>query len=435
MSLIPQLERELVDAVRRQSPQRRGASRRVRPSVVAAIAVALLALAAAALAATHFLGSGAPLVPPAGTPLSPATGLGVVRVGSARMLPIAVRDPAGGPPWGLRFVTTTRGIGCLQTGRLVRGEIGVIGQDGVFRDDGRFHALAANYLGGALVSTFPCGTLDARGHAFAAVAINGAPASGLLTPSSTQRGCVPFRDHGPIGRRPNPPPVCPLSDWRLLYLGMAGPEAKSITYVAGGRSHTVRTVGEQGAYLIVLPLRIPPLGHGRLQLGSFEPLQGAGGGPIIRVEYRNGHVCRLTPRPDTFGGQTCPPIGRAPETGPSVRPEDVRSPIKATIRSSHLGPMLVLSFRARLAVSDASTQYAFSVRVPGHAPNCGGGVGGPLIHNNHAGEREQFNIPTNGCHGRFHGTVTYTYGLTSDLPPAGRGTHTITVGRFALNVP
>jgi hypothetical protein len=434
MTLVPQLERELVEAARRNS---RTSRRALRPSMVAALAVVLLALAAAALAATKLLGSGAPLVPSPGTPLNPSSGMGVVEVGSTRMLPIAAPDAAGGPPWGLRFVRTTRGLGCLQAGRLVRGQIGVIGRDGTFGNDGRFHPLAASYLGSGLAGAFPCGTLDARGHAFAAVAMFGVPASGLVTPSSTQPGCVPFRDHGPIGKRPHQPPICPRRDWRRLYFGMAGPEATSVTYLAGGRTHTVKTVGDQGAYLIVLPLRIPALGHGRLQLGSYSPLAGAGGGPIVRIDYRDGHACRLAPRHDEFSGESCPPVGQVPLPRPRITRADVASPVTATLRKSHLGPMLVISFVARVAVSDASSQYSFSVRFPGRAPNCGIGEGGPLIHNNSAGQRQHFHVWTNGCHGRFRGSVTYSYGLSGGpgLPPEGNWRHSFKVGSFSVHVP
>jgi hypothetical protein len=428
MSLVPQLERELVDAARREAGKRRARLRRLRPSLVATIVAVALAVAAAALAASGLLGNGAPLLPPPGTPLSPSSGLGVVEVGSARMLPLAVPDPAGGPPWGLRFVRTTRGLGCLQAGRLVRGQIGVIGQDGAFRNDGRFHPLDPSYLGGVVIGPFPCGTVDARGHAFAAVASNGVPASGLLTPSSKQPGCVAHRDHGPIGRRPHQPPICPRKDWRLVYFGMAGPEAKSVTYLAGGRTHTVPAVGDQGAYLIVLPAT------GSGQLGTFEPLPSAGGGPIVRIDYRNGHVCRLRPSSHALGGSTCPAIGRAATAGRPITAADVASPVTVKVRKSHSGLILVISFVARIAVSDASSQYDFSIRYPGHGRNCHVSVGGPFIHNNAAGQRENFHVPTNGCHGRFRGRVTYSYGLNNTPLSSGRDDKTLTVGRFTINV-
>ena len=57
------------------------------------------------------------------------------------MLPIAAPDPAGGPDWGMRVLSTTRGEGCLQLGRIVDGKLGALGQDDAFANDGRFHEL------------------------------------------------------------------------------------------------------------------------------------------------------------------------------------------------------------------------------------------------------------------------------------------------------
>ena len=59
---------------------------------------------------------------------------------TARLLPLRVPDPAGGPPWGLRMVTTSRGLACLQLGRVVGDQLGVLRQ-GIARNDGRFHPL------------------------------------------------------------------------------------------------------------------------------------------------------------------------------------------------------------------------------------------------------------------------------------------------------
>ena len=178
MSIAPQLERELVEAARRAGagaqPGRAGRRRPRRRTLVAAVLVGVLVLTAAALAASGVLESGSPVVLPAGVPLTPHAGVGVPVAASVKLLAPRVADPGGGPPWAMRYVATTRGVACLQFGRLVRGQIGVIGRDGAFADDGRFHALASDYLSGA---PFPCGALDERGHAFASVAVYGAPAS------------------------------------------------------------------------------------------------------------------------------------------------------------------------------------------------------------------------------------------------------------------
>jgi hypothetical protein len=405
---------------------RRGAP--LRPSLVAALVLLALLLAAAALAASGLLGGGAPLKPPRGTSRDPHSGLGVSRAGSAQVLPVALADPAGGPPWGIRYVTTSRGLGCLQAGRLVDGKIGVLGQDGAFADDGRFHPLTRNYLGG-IAAPFACGTLDAHGHAFASVAMHGVPASGLLQVSATQPGCLAHRDHGPLGARQKKIPICPRKDWRRLYFGMAGPEAKSVTYAgAGGRLHTVATVSEQGAYLIVLKASVHARG-----LGQYTPLDSAGAG-LVRVTYRDGSACRVGAAGDVV--RPCPHVGEVPVPRPRLTQADVAAPVTATIEKRHGRANLVVRFTARIAVTDASSTYTVFVRFPGSAAgiNCGGAVGGPLIHDVKAGQTEHFNIATNGCRGRFHGSVVYRHGQNSSMFAFGGGGASLTVGTFTIDV-
>src|ERR1700685_4173288 len=125
-------------------------SRPRRVPVLASIAVVALLLAAAALGATQIIGFGAPVRPgpvPGREQPSRSTGVGLpVASGegsptSAQPLAISVPDPGGGLPWGMRIVRTTRGLLCPQVGRLLDGRLGVLGQDGEFKDDGLFHEL------------------------------------------------------------------------------------------------------------------------------------------------------------------------------------------------------------------------------------------------------------------------------------------------------
>lgn len=401
---------------------------RLRPSLVAALLLLVLLLAAAALAATGVIGGGSPLKPPRGTSRDPHSGLGVSAAGSVLVLPLVVADPAGSPPWGVRYVTTSRGLGCLQAGRLVNGKVGVLGQDGAFGNDGRFHPLARNYLGG-LAAPFACGALDAHGHAFASVAMTGVPASGLLQPSATQPGCLAHRDHGPLGKRQKTTPICPRKDWRLVYFGLAGPEARSVTYAgSGGRLRTVPTVGEHGAYLIVLRASVHMRG-----LAQWTPLDGAGAG-LVRVNYRDGSACEVPRAGDAE--RPCPHVGEVPLARPRVTRADVAAPVTARIRKRHGHPELVVRFTARVAVTDASSTYMVMVRLPGRAAgvNCGGGVGGPLIHDVHAGTTQQVAVATEDCRGTFRGSVVYRYGLSSSMSAFGGGGRSLTVGSFTLSV-
>ena len=95
--------------------------------IVVLVVLSVLAVAAVAVAASGVL-SGAPVKNPPGVKISPTRGEGTVT--GATLLPLRVADPAGGLPWGLRLVHTTRGYACLQLGRVNGSQIGVLGQDG-----------------------------------------------------------------------------------------------------------------------------------------------------------------------------------------------------------------------------------------------------------------------------------------------------------------
>src|SRR4051812_29348063 len=149
MTLLPELRDALVRSRApvilpelRDGLARRRRTRLRRPALASGLALTGLLATAGALAATGVLQiqSGDP-VEPHRVERDAAHGIGVPVGATARLLDLRVPDPAGGPHWGLRMVTTSRGLGCLQLGRVVGGELGVLGQDGIENDDGRFHPL------------------------------------------------------------------------------------------------------------------------------------------------------------------------------------------------------------------------------------------------------------------------------------------------------
>ncbi len=148
------------------------------------VALVALLLVAAAVALADGLLSGAPVTPPYRT--QPTKDDGAPIGASATLLALSVPDPAGGLPWGLRMLSTTRGVGCLQYGRLYDGQLGVLGEDGAFGDDHRFHALSPQ---DAVVGSDGCGPLDAGGRLFMAVQSQAVPASAY------PQGCIPRVDH------------------------------------------------------------------------------------------------------------------------------------------------------------------------------------------------------------------------------------------------
>jgi hypothetical protein len=198
------------------------------------VALALIGAAVAVAAGTGIL-SGEPVENPPGTHLNPKTGLGVI-VGSGTLLGVRGADPAGGPDWALRTVKTSRGLGCIQLGRLVDGKLGVLGRDGAFHDDGRFHE-----RGPQIVQTLDCQQPDGVGHLFIAMTYVGLPESGDAT------GCAAR------AYKLNTRPLCPDGSLRTVYYGLLGPQGKAVTY-RDARGKVVRqpVSGPEGAYLVVL---------------------------------------------------------------------------------------------------------------------------------------------------------------------------------------
>src|SRR4051794_38495930 len=149
---------ELGEEFARVAGGRAGRARSRRVLVLAALAVLLLA--AVALAATGVL-TGEPVRNPPGVRFTPKAGVGTPLLRTARLVDVRVADPGGGPPWAMRTVRTTRGLGCVQLGRLAGGRLGVLGQDGAFADDGRFHELPT-----AVLAEAECRPADGAGHVF-----------------------------------------------------------------------------------------------------------------------------------------------------------------------------------------------------------------------------------------------------------------------------
>ncbi len=414
------LEHQLIDATHRRArgavPSPRRPRHKISVRLIAAAAALLLAIAAAALAAAGLL-TGAPVALPRGIPLQPRSGLGVPVPGTSAAITLQVSDPAGGPPWGARFIATTRGYGCLQFARSVRGELGVIGQDGLFSDDGRFHALPTDYLDGP----FPCAPLDARGHAFAGVFMDGTPAGGTV---AEQTCSAPGRPIHP------PTPTCPANDERLIMAGMAGPLARTITYAdPNGGLHTVPTAGPQGAYLIVLSAT--KLG---LQGGGYEP-GGPGLGTIRQITYANGQVCNTEAQSDR-PAQACPSVGQQPSASTTVTAASVASPISVVlakrpvqlVNETKVLPMFVISFRARVPVSNGGSDYLVSV-------SCGVDTQeGPVQSDIRAGQIVTQEVAQNNCHGTARITVRYEHGISSSGPPSPAGARTLTVGSRTIRV-
>ncbi|MGO8907007.1 MAG: hypothetical protein ACLQMH_15510 [Solirubrobacteraceae bacterium] len=284
------VEQGMREAVRRGAHIPWYARVRLRPSRPVAVVLACLVVTGSALAATGAFRTGAPVG--AEVPAIPTANEGAVLPASIALLSLRVSDPDGGPPWGLRELKTTRGLMCLQVGRIVDGRLGVLGRDGAFLDDGAFHPLSRTFMEGP-----GCGTEDGRGDAFVDEQLHGLPASGLMGDQlHTHGGCYGSRTSAS---------ECPPDALRDVYFGLLGPDATSVTHLTpGNATATTPTAGPDGAYLIVLPhstTRCPPhapfcFGNdtgftGSPQMEAFE---------VVRaVSYRGAAACVL-PTPAAF---------------------------------------------------------------------------------------------------------------------------------------
>jgi hypothetical protein len=411
--------------------------RRVRRGpLLVAIALGALLLAAAALAATGVIGFGTPVrashspgrerpskTTGIGIPVAAADGLPV----SAQPLAISVRDPGGGLPWGMRVVRTTRGLLCMQMGRLLDGRLGVLGQDGQFHDDGLFHEIPATALDPDTCIAPSVWTIMSE---------DGLPAAGAL--QSPASSCVPpwLRDGA------SAPKPCPADDERLIGFGVLGPHAVSVSYMADGRLHTVPTVGHLGAYLIVL--RVPPkLQHNAPVLGGKGGLLGgfpigAGLGEVVsRLLFRyGGHLCQTGFDRQPHGPPQCTShISRTRALLPKV-PRGLHTSVALKAHRIPGGYELRVTFAAPVAVTNASTAYGIQVTRPSSSACGRGGVWGQSIERDvprgHVLHFSEFVPQPPGCRGVVRGEVLY-----GGQPFGGfLGSHGLeTIGRFSFALP
>jgi hypothetical protein len=482
MSYLPEAKTALVEAARRrrQTAPRRSSQPTVAPrlgfphwrAVLVSLAI-LLAGAAVALAAAGVFAPGTPVGPI--VPPSPRAFEGVAIPGSAKLLPIRTTDPGGGPPWGLRVLQTTRGLTCVQAGRVDFGTVGVLGQDGAFANDGRFHPLSENLLD----VPFSCAVTDAHGHGFLNVASYAQPASALMSGGPQVGGC-----HPPNERYLGPSRVCPARDLRDVYYGLLGPEAISLTYrTPAGTLATTPTTGADGAYLLVLPHTDAPCSlapHGAPTHGSRAPTgppcranYGSTGGPYVpagairAITYRDGHTCQL-PVPTSAAERVtpCPVIGFVAPHRRHVTAAQLATPISVRklavmhpcvkgdrvklcaepppgyrlLRGGARELLVELSFIARVPVTSSRDYYEIGLIMPRSHGCTTGSLFGPTTADIRAGQRVVYRtfVPY-GCPGVAHGTVTYvpTNGPASSMSTPGLPgqTKSITVGRFSFKVP
>lgn len=316
-----------------------GSLRRVR--LMVAVIVPVFATTAIALAASGVILSGSP-VKPAG-PLNPSVGEGIPKPGSTRLLRLRVPDPDGGPPWGMRIVTTTRGLTCLQVGRVENNQLGELGIDGAFHDDGRFHPLPADVLpldaGSGISANESC---HLAGQAFA--------------------GELGGIDRSAFGSENVP--TQPRRDLREISYGQLGRQAVSVTYHFEGSQRTSPVVSGIGAYLIVQ--RMPVTGQVGVSGGGIgiDGRRPSPTGAAIAFGYRlHGKVCQDTR--DRQIDDRCPVQPISVKTIPPLIPRrDLHRPLQIKLRFSHHRVRSAeLQFTAPFAVTSARQDYRIAIPV------------------------------------------------------------------------
>jgi hypothetical protein len=386
---MPELRRALVEAARLQNEtapgrvgepgeahtgaRRRWSGRRAsRWQAVPVMLLALVFAGAAVALASGLISFGAPAT---SVPVfaNPRAGLGRIAPGTVRLLPLSAPDPHGGLPWGMRVLRTTRGVGCLQVGRLLDGRLVALGQDGAFGNDGRAHELPLS----TNVERLNCSFVDGRGRIFDSVTIKSQAASAAPGVHCEPPGTYAPSYHAALS-------TCPLGDERNLYYGMLGPDATSLTYTTGGTSHTVATVGPDGAYLIVTPgttHRYSGAAGSRERRGLYTSDDVPIYGPITAIHYRGGATCRLvTAERWIYGPQACAPPLAEPfgwvRVGVPTHAQ-LATPIHATlIRDAEGGRAIRVRFTSRVAISSLRGEYQLEWREPGMAS--GSYAAGPI---------------------------------------------------------
>jgi hypothetical protein len=369
-TLTAAAERQEIDGRTRWSV-RAWLSRRLNATVMTLALV--LGGGAIAVAATGVL-NGSPVGEPEGSP-SPNSGTGVPAAGGSHLQALRVPDPEGGLPWGMRLVHTTRGEVCVQIGRIHDGQLGQLGIDGAFHDDGRFHPLSPDIL--------PNFT-------------NGYANISCILPGQTLIGVSPTQDRNAewmVGPRR----VKPMAqDLRSISYGLLGPHAVSIAYRTTTGTQTRPVSPGTGAYMIVQPVGrpVPPIRLGEVTTGWVSGHEVSADLPaperfsVVRtITYRFGsEVCSV--------GNLVPAAKRCP--APPSTPESAYQPTRSlhepvhvtAVRQSHKScsaPFLLypcyraeVEFKAPYAITSAAGEYEVAVESTCHNARPSGWA---IIHN------------------------------------------------------
>jgi len=318
--------------------------------VVLVVVALVLATAAITLAATGVILTGSPV----GTVRAPiaTAGEGIPVAGGARLLPLRAADPAGGLPWGMRIIHTTRGLICVQIGRVYDGQLGQLGVDGAFHDDGRFHPLPTDALPDVLANGagWMAGNCASPGEIYAGDSV-GLELSAATSPG--QGAGLP-------------------ADRREISFGLLGVHSVSVTYREGSKTRTQPVLPGLGAYLIVQrysggrPLGSASETDGRDEPGNYSMPAGPNGALTAVTYSYAGRLCidRGNLRLASCG------LSEVPPPRPPALPV-VHTPLRAHLQiHHHVITSAQISFVAPYPVTNAEENYSVT------APICPRGLAG-----------------------------------------------------------
>jgi hypothetical protein len=325
----------------------------------------------------------------------------------------------------MRIVRTTRGETCVQIARLDGNQLGQLGIDGAFHDDGRFHPLAPDVLPSE--SNSGDVTCDLSGQ----IVVGGW--------ESSDRNAAPS---------PEIPGVKPTAkDLRSVSWGLLGPHAVSVTYQTSSGVRIRPVQPGTGAYLIVSPVSHVP-GWRALGGGDTEILGSSGNEALPPLVGRTGPVIAATFR---FGSLTCS-IGHGrpsatscpmPRQTRATAPRPARTlnePVYATRRTQSRESCSAASlaqpcykaevvFKAPYSVTSAGSEYEVDAESAcKHARLSGWTIGRDVR------QGETVHSQSTGLFNCVSDTLTVRYGHTIGGPGLFAG-HFIIVGVATIRPP